>query len=86
MRQTMTKREYLLKKLKQVKNKDDNELTKRVVTKEERKVDDKCDMARLVFDEALDSYEDGTMDWQDMVEDLHSTLKAMGGMEEKLDY
>ena len=36
-----------------------------------------CKMARLVFEEGLDMYEDGDMTWDEFLDDLQKCLKAI---------
>ena len=52
-----------------------------------RKSSMRCSMAMRVMHEALDLYEDETLTWDEMIEDITSTLKVIGKMKDsKEDY
>jgi hypothetical protein len=53
-----------------------------IATEMELKDSMKCKMAYKVFDEAIDMYEDGTLTWDEMVEDITKTLKVIGSMKD----
>lgn len=44
-----------------------------------------CEMARMLFNEGLEMYEEGDMSFEDFVEDLHKTLKAIQDTDEDVD-
>lgn len=61
------------------------DIAKRVVKSEERRGKERCQAAEMAFHEALEEYETGEWEWDDMVEDLSKTLKALSEYEEEED-
>lgn len=48
------------------------------INKQEKpELEAKCALARRVFEEALDMYKDGDMDFAEMIEDISRSLKAI---------
>lgn len=70
-------RKKLLEDLRKVAKKSGTDIASRLVKGRERSENNVCEMARMVFREALDSYEDGEMEWKEMVDDLSKTLLAI---------
>lgn len=52
-------------------------LNKDIEYDEDPSVQTKCKLARRVFSESLDMYEDGDMSWDEFVEDLNKSLNAI---------
>lgn len=71
------KRTKAIDLLRKTSEKSGTEVAKRTLKSKEREESEVCILAKMVFRESLDAYEDGTMDWDDMVEDLYETLKAV---------
>ena len=72
----------LKKAMKDVAKKSRTKVAESLSTEAERKGSLKCKLAYKVFDEALEMYEDGTLEWDEMIEDISSTLKAVGDMKD----
>lgn len=58
-------------------------IAEKVFKKEEKEYSNRCWMARMLLDEALEEYEEGDLEWDAMVEDLTKTLKAMSDITEE---
>ena len=73
--------EAFAKALSKASKKSGSELLKKVSVEVEKRNDqeskDRCRMAYMVFDEALDEYKEGEMEWKEVVEDLHKALKSI---------
>lgn len=71
--------EAMKKSLKKAAVKSGSEILKKVSKKEEenKEVRMKCRMARRVFDEGIEMFESGDMSFENMVEDLYESLKAI---------
>ena len=52
-------------------------LAKKVLERTERKGSGASDMAREVLEEGISEYEEGSMGWAEMVDDVSKTLKAI---------
>lgn len=79
-------REKRLELLRKTEKKAKTSVAKRALKSAEREDSPACSLARMVFRESLDAYEDGTMEWEEMVEDLYKTLKAIEVKNSKEDY
>jgi len=63
--------------LRKVDTKAKTTLSEKTLVGEEREGSMACRLASKLFREAIDSYEDGSMEWPEMVDDLHKTLKVI---------
>lgn len=75
-------RKKRLKLLQELSKKAGTDVAKKVVKKEENVRDEKCSVAFQVFQESIEEYEEGDMEWEAMVDDLAKTLKALGDMKD----
>ena len=61
-------------------------IAEKVFKKEEKEYSNKCWMARMLLDEALEEYEEGELEWGAMADDLMKSLKAMEDMKDEPMY
>ena len=73
----------LKKKLGKLSSKSD--LLKKISHKENKEYDEKCELARKVVWEALEEYEEGDYTWDEMVSEIHKSLKALAWLTYKSD-
>jgi hypothetical protein len=69
------KRQEMASKLRKLAPKSD--LLRKVAAKENRVDDKRCEIARKLFWEALDEYEEGEYSWEKFCREINKSLKAL---------
>ena len=77
------KNEKIVKEeIKELAEKTNNNVLKSLALEDNPEVKEHCEMARRIFRESIEMYEDGTLDFKSFIKDLSEALNAMEVSEE----